>query len=153
LPGSDQSLGNLLGRLAGFAARASRITCALFPSGAAFLAIVPVLGTGVARGGTTAMVTAIATPGVTPPVEQSEKRGTPFALSQCDRLLKRPIQAASHGINEMSDAKGSFKKGVDAAADKTKEVGGKVVDKTKDAATAAGNKIKEAGQKLKDAGK
>ena len=53
----------------------------------------------------------------------------------------------------MSDAKGSFKKSVDAAADKTKEIGGKAVDKTKEAAAAAGNKVKEAGQKLKDAGK
>lgn len=53
----------------------------------------------------------------------------------------------------MSDTKGSFKKGVDAAADKTKEIGGKVVDKTQDAAAAVGNKVKEAGQKLKDAGK
>jgi hypothetical protein len=55
--------------------------------------------------------------------------------------------------SSMSDAKGSFKKGVDAAADKTKEIGSKAVDKTKDAAAAAGSKIKEAGQKLKDSGK
>ena len=64
-----------------------------------------------------------------------------------------PVQVPQTGSFAMSDTKGSFKKGVDAAADKTKEIGGKVVDKTQDAAAAVGNKVKEAGQKLKDAGK
>src|SRR3954467_11431042 len=53
----------------------------------------------------------------------------------------------------MSDAKDKFTKGVDKAASTTKELGKKAIDKSKEAATAAGNKMKDAGQKLKDAGK
>jgi hypothetical protein len=53
----------------------------------------------------------------------------------------------------MSDAKGSFKKGVDKAAEKVKDAGSVAVDKTKDAAAAVGAKVKEGGQKIKDAAK
>jgi hypothetical protein len=53
----------------------------------------------------------------------------------------------------MSDAKDKFAKGVDKAASTTKALGKKAIDKTKEAATATGNKMKDAGQKLKDAGK
>jgi hypothetical protein len=53
----------------------------------------------------------------------------------------------------MSDAKSNLKTGVDNAADKAKELGGKAIDKTKDAAAAVGNKAKEVGEKIKDGGK
>jgi len=50
----------------------------------------------------------------------------------------------------MSDAKERVKDGVDKAASKTKEVAGKAVDKSKGFVKDAGNKIKQAGQKVKE---
>jgi hypothetical protein len=53
----------------------------------------------------------------------------------------------------MSDMKNNLKKGIDSAASKVKDLGGKAIDKTKTAASAAGEKVKAAGKELKDAGK
>jgi hypothetical protein len=53
----------------------------------------------------------------------------------------------------MSDAKHDLKKGVDKAASAAKDFGSKAIDKTKEAATSAGNAMKYAGEKVKEAGK
>ena len=53
----------------------------------------------------------------------------------------------------MSDLKDKMKNGINTAADTTKEVAGKVIDKTKDAARATGDAMKKAGEKVKDSGK
>jgi hypothetical protein len=53
----------------------------------------------------------------------------------------------------MADMKDKFEKGVNKAASAAKDFGGKAIDKTKEGARAAGDKMKEAGQKVKDAGK
>ena len=53
----------------------------------------------------------------------------------------------------MSDVKSNVKQGIDNAATKAKEVAGKVVDKSKEAATAVGKKVEQVGQKIKNAGK
>jgi hypothetical protein len=53
----------------------------------------------------------------------------------------------------MADMKDRFQKGVNKAASAAKNFGDKAIDKTKDGARAVGDKMKEAGQKVKDAGK
>jgi hypothetical protein len=53
----------------------------------------------------------------------------------------------------MSDVKSNIKQGIDNAAAKAKEVAGKVVDKSKEAAAAVGKKVEETGKKIKDTGK
>jgi len=53
----------------------------------------------------------------------------------------------------MADVKDKFENGVNKAAGAVKNAGDKAIEKTKEAATAAGQRVKDAGQKVKDAGK
>lgn len=53
----------------------------------------------------------------------------------------------------MSDTKDKIKAGIDDAAERAKQATGKVVDKTKEAAHTAGEKVNEVGQYIKDKSK
>jgi hypothetical protein len=53
----------------------------------------------------------------------------------------------------MADAKKNMKDKIDAAADKAKDLTGMAVDKGKEGARSVGEKVKAAGQKIKDQGK
>ena len=50
----------------------------------------------------------------------------------------------------MSDIKSKANKKINAAADAAKKITSTVVDKTKDAAHAAGQKLQDGGKRLKD---
>jgi hypothetical protein len=54
--------------------------------------------------------------------------------------------------NNMADAKQKAQDAIDNAAEKAKDVTGKAVDKTKEAARNVGQKIEDAGNKLKKQG-
>jgi len=51
----------------------------------------------------------------------------------------------------MADTKGKVKQQIDNAAEKAKDMAGKGIDRTKEAGQTAGEKLKDAGKKLKKA--
>jgi hypothetical protein len=55
--------------------------------------------------------------------------------------------------DDMADAKEKIKSGIDTAADKAKAAADKSIDKGKDAACNIGERVKNAGEKIKEQGR
>lgn len=76
----------------------------------------------------------------------SQLRFSPLFRSSTSTPFPR-VQGAT-----MADTKEKIKEGVDKAAEKTKEAVDGAAHKASEAARAAGKKVKEAGEKIEDAG-
>jgi hypothetical protein len=73
--------------------------------------------------------------------------------ANCRKLISAECSFTSGRRSLVSDLKKNVKNGIDTAAEKTKNVAGKAVDKTKDATKSVGDSVKKTGEKVKDAGK
>src|SRR5262249_27216636 len=82
------------------------------------------------------------------------KASQPANGTELAKQRKRsPLRPSFKKEHAMADVKKDIKANIDTAASKAKQATDKAVDAGKDMASKAGDKVKETGQKIKDAGK